>query len=354
MPSISNRAANAARALLRIAACLSIVTLVFSAAAARRIFLLPRFSEGQSFRYQVETQTTTKGKTTSPIVNPEGASSATQAANLVVRFDVLDVAPAAPGTFARTRLRVTYEQAHATSQSDAYDPQAAALDEQYSHLEGRSMEFTIEPDGRLSDLTGLEDILSKPAASQAVRAWISGITSGAGLPKQGIAIGEKWAAEKPIEGVPLKNIAWHTQSSYLRNEPCRAANFSQAGGAEASAGVATADAPADPTTPADSCAVILTRLEIIHQGSAHADATPEDYLRNSLRTSGTWSGSGESLDSISLSTGMLVVSTETTTQKMDYFIKSTRTGSVLHYQGSVQSQLQINLEPSLISAGQKP
>ena len=298
----SYRAASANRVLIRATTALSILGLAYSAGAAHRIFLLPRFSEGQSFRYQIETQTTTKGKTTSPIINPEGASGATQGASLIVRFDVLDVAPAAAGAFARTRLRVTYEQARATSQSDAYDPQAAALDDQYSHLEGRSMEFTIEPDGRISSMTGLEDILSKPAASQAVRAWMSGITSGAGLPKQGVAIGEKWTGEKPIEGVPLKNLAWRTQSTYLRDESCRAANPSQAGGAAASTGVATSGASPIPAASDETCAVILTRFEIIRRGSSHADATPEDYLRNSLRTSGTWNGSGESLDSISLST----------------------------------------------------
>lgn len=328
--------------------------MALSAAAAHKIFLLPRFTEGQSFRYQIETQTTTMGKTTSPIVNPEGASKATQSAGLVVRFDVLDVAPAARGTFARTRLRVTYEQSRATSQSDAYDPQAAALDDDYSHLEGRSMEFTIEPHGRISNLTGLEDVFSKPALSQAVRAWMSGVTSGAGLPGEGIAIGDKWAGERPIEGGPLKNLEWRTQSAYIRNEPCRAANPSQAGGAGAAVGVAGSAAPANFAAPEDSCAVILTRFEIVRLGSSHADPTPEDYLRNSLRTSGTWTGSGESLDSISLTTGMLVVSTETTSQKMDYEIKSTRTGSVLHYQGAVQSQLQISLLPSLPASVQKP
>ncbi|MGH9759174.1 MAG: hypothetical protein ACRD4M_15675, partial [Candidatus Acidiferrales bacterium] len=217
-----------------------------------------------------------------------------------------------------------------------------------------SMEFTIEPDGGISNMAGLEDIFSKPGASQAVHAWMAGVTSGAGLPKQGIAIGEKWAGERPIEGAPLKNLAWRTQSSYLRDESCRATNPSQAGGAEASDGAASSGGPAISAAPGDTCAVILTRLEIIRHGSSHADATPDDYFRNSLRTSGIWEGSGESLDSISLTTGMLVISTETTSQKMDYEIRSTRTGSVLRYQGSVQSQLQINLLPSPPLARQKP
>jgi hypothetical protein len=91
--------------------------------------------------------------------------------------------------------------------------------------------------------------------------------------------------------------------------------------------------------------VILTRSEILQRGSRGADATPEDYLRNGLRTSGTWTGSGEGLDSISLASGLLVSSTQTSKQDMDYEITSARTGSAIHHVGQVQSQSQITLVP---------
>ena len=64
-----------------------------------------------------------------------------------------------------------------------------------------------------------------------------------------------------------------------------------------------------------------------------------------MRTSGTWTGSGESLDSISLATGLLVNSTQTSTQEMDYQIISASSGSSIHRVGKVQSQTEITLIP---------
>jgi hypothetical protein len=89
--------------------------------------------------------------------------------------------------------------------------------------------------------------------------------------------------------------------------------------------------------------VILTHFEISRQGSARSDATPEDYRRNGLRTSGTWLGSGEALESVSLATGLLVSSTQTSKQDADYEIMSVATGSRIHEQGHVQSQSEITL-----------
>jgi hypothetical protein len=96
--------------------------------------------------------------------------------------------------------------------------------------------------------------------------------------------------------------------------------------------------------------VILTRFEISRQGSARSDATPEDYRRNGLRTSGTWLGSGEALESVSLETGLLVSSTQTSKEDADYEITSVATGSRIHEQGHVQSQSEI----TLVTAPAKP
>jgi hypothetical protein len=91
--------------------------------------------------------------------------------------------------------------------------------------------------------------------------------------------------------------------------------------------------------------VILTRSELLRRGSTQSDATPDEYRRNGLRTSGTWTGSGESLDSISLSTGLLVTSTQSSTQSMDYLITSASNGSNIHHVGKAESQSEISLVP---------
>ncbi len=92
--------------------------------------------------------------------------------------------------------------------------------------------------------------------------------------------------------------------------------------------------------------MILTQFKIFRPGGGHGDATPDDYLHNGLRTSGTWTGSGESLDTISLSTGMVVRSTQTGHQDMDFEIVSAASGSKMQYKGHVDSQSEIVLLPN--------
>jgi hypothetical protein len=330
---------------------------------AERIHLVPKFSTGQSFRYQIETRTTTTGNTTTPVVNPEAASKLKQVSDMQIRLDVLEAQPAAAnGTPEAVRLRVTYEKASATSESDAYDPAADALQDQYSRLQGRSMEFTIEPSGDVSKVTGLDDVLSNPSAAGTVRAWINSLSASAKLPHEGIAIGQKWTSERPLDGAPLSGLATRTESTYLRDEPCRTSDKNSESASGDSSGKSSGEALSESTTkpsgkvqPAGSreslakdsqvCAVILTHFEILRHGASSPDSTPEDYRHNGLRTSGTWTGSGESLDAISLQNGMITRSTQTGEQNMDFEIASALSGSKMHYVGHVETQSEITLLP---------
>lgn len=297
-----------------------------------RVRLFPKFATGQTLHYQFEIRTSTRGHSTTPIANPEAPSSLEQSATVSVRLDVLEAQPGAAGEMGRTRLRLAYEKVRVTTQSDAYDPQAAGLEEQYRNLEGRSMEFTIDPNGEISDVTGLDAVLPNAAAAETVRAWMAGLSSGASFPKRGIAIGEKWSSERPLPGAPLGGIVWRAESTYLRNETCRS------GASPAVASIAAKIAEEE------QCAVILTHFEIV-QKHTKGDVTPEDYRKNGLRTSGKWTGSGESLDSISLRTGLVASVTQSSTQDMDFTISSASSPSRLTYSGHVQSQSQISLVP---------
>lgn len=301
----------------------------------QRVRLLPQFTSGELLRYEISTRMTTSGVTTSPIENPEGASRLRQTADMIIRLDILDARPSTNTGMGRVRLRATYEKSDATSETDAYDPQAAAMADQYARLRGRSVEFTIEPGGKISSVTGLEDILSNPSMAQSVRSWMTGLSSGAGFPQGGIGLGQKWVNEQPLLSTPLAGLVWRTDATYLRNEPCRAAGSTQP---------AAPVVAAPPVAANEFCAVILTRFEILRR-SSHEDPTPEDYRHNSLRTSGTWSGKGESLDSISLSTGMVVSSTQTSTQDINLTITSARSGSRMAYTGHVDTQTEIRLLP---------
>jgi len=303
-------------------ATLLLVLIAVAAASSQRVRLAPRLTPGETLRYRIESRSTTTGKTTTPIVNPEGGTQASQAIHLVVRLDVLDAQPAAAAGSGEVHLRATYEKSSAESESDAFDPDAASFGDQYARFEGQSIEFTMKPGGLLGDFKGLEEVFADRSAAEPVVSWLEALASGAGFPREGISIGQKWTSERPLDGAPLSGLTWRTESTYLRNEPCKSSGS------------------------ASDCAVILTRFRILRRGSVHPDATPEEYRRNGLRTSGSWTGSGESLDSISLSTGLLVNSTQTGTQDMDYEITSASTGSSIHHKGQVRTQSEITLLPN--------
>jgi hypothetical protein len=304
-----------------------------------RVRLTPRFSPGQVLRYQIEVRNVSKGHTTGPIRDPEAASQLKQTTTVVIRLEVLSVDPQPAGQdLSRVHFRATYERSSATNESDAYDEQADAIVEQFRKLEGHSMEFTLD-DGRISDLHGLDAILQDPSAIANARGWLSNISSGAGFPKKGIAIGEKWHSEEPLAGAPLKGTVWRADSTYLRNEPCHAeGNSTQLG--EAST------APPAASNSSEMCAVVLTQFKIL-QMSPKGDLTPSDYVHNGLRTSGSWTGSGESLNSISLHTGLVISVTQTSDQLVNFTISSSSSPSRIDYAGEVKSQSQIALLPSV-------
>lgn len=326
----SSRRANAFRPGLLAALLLTLLALV--AAAGPRVRLTPKFSPGDTLRYRIEARTTTTATTTTPIVNPEGGSQSKQVIGLLVRLDVLDVAQGVGPAPGPVRVRATFEKSSAQVASDALDLEQPSLEDAYQRIEGHSLEFTLAPDAQLSEFKGIEDLFPNRSAAEPVFAWLTSLLASRGGPRGGVGIGQKWKSERALSGVPLTGLTWRTQSTYLRDEPCHRSKAASAPGRPAA-------------SPADACAIILTRLEIFRRGSAHGDATPEDYLRNGLRTSGTWTGSGESLDAISLVTGRLVSSTETSSQDMDYVITSAATGSAIHHQARVQTQSQITLVP---------
>lgn len=300
-------------------------------ADSQRVKLVPHFAAGQTLHYQFDLHTAITSHSTGPIADPEGASRLEQSTSATVRLEVISVESATADSSGRVRLRATFEKSAATSGSDALDPQAVAQDDRFRKLQGASIEFTLEPDGRVSDIAGdMKNILADTPVSRAIQEGLASMSPPASL-RQGISIGQKWSNERPIAPAPLTGLAWRTQSTYLRNEPCHPA---------ASAQSSAPNAPA----AEEMCAVILTRLEIV-QRHAHGDLTPEEYRRNGLRTSGKWSGEAESLSDISLRTGLVTSVTQTGTEKMDFTVATATKESRLHYAGQIRRQSEITLLP---------
>jgi hypothetical protein len=308
------------------------IALPATSSANQKERLAPKFIPGEIFHYQIESHTTTTVKTTTPIADPESGSRTTQSLNLLVRLDVLSPAPGSPP--GATHFRVTYEKSHAEAESDAFDPSGPSFQDQYSRIEGRSFDFTLDPDGTIANFRGLDDIFPNRSTAEPAYSWIDGLFPDSRFPRDGVSVGQKWKAERPVAGMPLDDLVWSSDSTYLRNEAC-----------SATAAAAAKPAGNQPTEPVPGCASILMHYHMSRRGSPKSDATPPDYRKNGLRTSGAWTGSGESLDSISLATGLLVTSTENSTQQVDYEITSAASGSSVRRKGRVQSQLIITLMP---------
>lgn len=315
--------------LRRFSVCAGVPLMALSlAASGKRVQFHPQFVPGSTLRYSIESRTTTNGTTTTPVLNPEGGTRSTLTIHLLVRLDVLS-APSGPGPGA-ARLRATCEKSSAESESDAFDPAQPSVSDQYSRLQGKSLEFTMAPDGQIVDLAGANDLRSDATIAQSAVSWLAGLSTAGGFPAGGVKIGQKWKSERPVEGAPLRGLAWHVESTYLRDEPCNPP-------------AALSGSRRGPAVGPESCAVILSRFEISRGGSRGGETTPEDYLRNGLRVSGSWTGSGESLNYVSLATSLLVRSTETSDQQMDYKITSAATGSNIERKAQVHSQSEITL-----------
>jgi hypothetical protein len=327
--------------ILRCAVAISVLcSMAQAGSAAERVRIVAHFTPGQVLHYQFEIRTNASTHGNGPIVDPQGASQLQKSASVLVRLEVLRVESASPDSTGRVRLRATYEKSEITSQSDALDPQEVGIEEQYRKLQGHSIEFTLESDGLVHDVSGLDDILKNPAAAAEVRKWLAGMTFASSAPRQAIAIGAKWSFERPVTNAPLAGLAWRAESTYLRDEPCRPALPAASASSPGSSAVSP-NAPKQIETT-ETCAVILTRLQML---PPNRDPTPEDYRKKGLRTSGKWIGKGENLSAISLTTGLAVSVTETDTEEMDFTVATATGQSRLHYTGKVHTESVITLLP---------
>ena len=324
-----------------------------SISAANRIRFTPHFVAGQVFHYSVQMHVDSASRSTGPVLDPEGPTQVGESLNVILRLEILNVS----GTSAASgpaRIRVTYEKAIAASTSDSYDASSAAIAQQYKKLEGQSIEFTLEPSGEITDVTGLAKILPGESRSAIVKQWLNQLTLGASIPRKGIAIGQKWSSGQPLNNVPLAGLAWRTESTYTRNERCPAVRSEPAVGAVSQ--------PVTPSPVIDVCAMILTHSEITGApahpsrrqlpplgGSAEIqpenqkDHTPDIFRKNGLRTFGEWTGSSDGLTAISLRTGMVVSVTQTAATHMDFTIMTATAHNRMRYAGDTKSQSQITL-----------
>ena len=293
-----------------------------------RIDLRPKLVPGQTLRYRIQLQTVTDTKRTGAISDPQGPSRLAVTWDATIKLEVLGAA-STPGAQINPlagpmRIRTTYEHSAASVKSDSPEPEGENIEQTYKRLEGQAVEFTVGTDGHVSDVRGLDGVIDDDRVRQAAEQWMEQVSGPAGAP-QTVALGQSWNSAQSATSMPLAGMTWRSNSSYLRDEPCR---------------------PADPNAPAvpdELCAVILTRQSVLPQKQLR-DPTPEEYRRNGLHTSGRWSGSGESLSYVSLRTHAAVSVTQDSAQQIDFTVTNA-SGNSIRYAGNIETHSRVELLP---------
>ena len=212
--------------------------------------------------------------------------------------------------------------------------------DQYRKLEGHSLEFGLDPEGHVSEVTGLEGVVQDP------RRWrVFADGSRIFPPARDFRRRESSSARNGIRKsrFPARRFERQCGARTLPIFETKRAGPRAAGGERRRRFGVAAHGPRGGPEEGEDCAVILTQFKIL-QANPHGDLTPADYLHNGLRTSGVWTGSGESMNFVSLQTGLLVSATQTVDQDLNFTISSaSASSSKLNYTGNVKSQSHITL-----------
>jgi hypothetical protein len=281
-------------------ACALLLAATNPATAENRATLLPQLHQGQTLTYQIRMRIDKHVRSQSRVAATAPPDPGPVDITRTIRVDVLDVAPADP----RAKLVL---------RAQILDPAAAA------QPAPKSFDFSVRSDGTVIPPNDVDDLA--PEDADAWRAWLTHFAIAWTLPEKGARLADKWTAEEPILGLPLADLRWQKESQYLRDEACPAAH-----------------------SAAERCAVVLT-TSILKQHSSPKDATPDDYKSRQLKTMGTAAGRNDIFTYISLSTGLVVRSSEEAKQSMDVLIAKLDASNQVHYYVEAKSSTEMLLVP---------
>ena len=267
-----------------LASFLFLAAAIFSGAEARGT-LLPRLHPGQTLIYQIRLRVDKHIRSQSRVATPPPSEIGPVDILRTIRIEVLDVAADTPRAKLLLRAQILNSAAGA--------PPA------------KSFEFAIRSDGTVTQPKEINELFAEDA--DVWRAWVARFAIAWTIPEKGARLGDKWTAEEPIPGLPIADLSWQKQSQYVRDEHCPVAQ-----------------------SPAERCAVLLTNA-IIKQRSSPKDATPSDFKGRELKTMGAAKGRNEMFTYISLSTGLVVRSSEEAAQSMDVLIAKSDGSNQVHY-----------------------
>jgi hypothetical protein len=308
----------------------SITFLVVCVVAAKdrptRVNLFPRVQAGQTLSYQISYHSDKHVKTESRVFVAAPDDSAKIDVSALLLLEVLSVQ--AQGDRAIIHARTKFDVLNSDSHFNVPNIDPPAAQAQRQDPDGKFIEFTILPDGRLDQVAGL-DALS-PEQQQAWQEWASRFLLAAGFRTTGVRIAQKWNSEQAEKSPsPIAGLRWMRESSYVRDEPCRAVRLTVQG--------RVAPSDAEPET----CAVILTTAAL--KQNPDKNGTPEDFKLHELRTVGTAHGTNHIITYISLKTGIPIRATEEATQQMNVTVAKADGSNRVRYDVSAKSRSEVLL-----------
>jgi hypothetical protein len=303
--------------LLVFCAVLPALSAVNAASRPERVHLFPKLQTGQKLTYRIAYHLDKQANTQSSVKWAQTPAAADIIVQGLVRLEVLDVQVQGPRStiHARTRFQNLDAEAKVPTQPPGQGAQGIAI------------EFTLFPNGRIDGIENL-DALSADQ-QQAWQQWASTFAAAAVFPADGIKLAQRWKSEEPEKSPsPITGLSWTRESSYLRDEPCRAPQLTAQGEV-----IDSAQSP-------ETCAVIQTTAAL-KQKSSPKNTTPEDFKLHQLHTSGTVKGSNRTLLYLSLRTGLLMRSSEQADQIMDVTIAKADNSNRVRYGIHAKSNTEI-------------
>jgi len=292
-----------------------------------RVILLPKLRAGQTITYQIRYRMDKNIRTQSTVVSPLGPSGAQIDVRGLLRVNVVEVQGA--GGRAVIHARTQFETLNSDTALTIPEVEPSPGGVQRADPKGKIVEFAIAADGRVGDVKGLDALI--PEQQQAWGEWVSLFAMAAAFPEKGVKRGEKWESDEAEKSAaPIARLVWLKRSSYVRDEPCPAAQLTMGGRTN----------EADQTH--ETCAVILTTAAL-KQESSRKNATPEDFKLHELQTMGTARGTNQVIAYISLKTGLVVRATEEASQSMDVVVAKTDWTNRVHYNVDAKSNSEVLL-----------
>jgi len=303
----------------------------FAAAASpsrdQPVNLIPKLQPGQTFTYLIRYRSDKNVKTESSFAVPLAPTASQVDAHGLLRIQILDLQVSGAKPVVHARAQFLREDSGASVVKPAGGKSVSST--QPVAPDGSPIEFTISHDGLAEEITGLDSLT--PEQQQIWQVWLARCAMAWALPSQRAKIGDKWKIEQPEQAAsPIAGLIWARDSSYVRDEPCSAAQLSPTGEAT------------PPTRLAVTCAVVLTEAKLV-QKSSPKDATPEDFKLHELKTMGAAKGSNELITYISLTTGLVVRATEDASQQMNVIIAKADGSNGVRYSVDAKSKLEVLL-----------